>query len=371
MNLIEGLFFAFSIQAIILAFFIVFKTSTQRYQNRIWALFLFLLALNFIYALLYWVNPTAESVVFFAKAYFLLMALYGPLFYFYIRKAVNKDPVQLKKDFYHFIPFVLTLINYIRFYLLPFEKKQSVYLNGLVDSYVFVSDFTSYLILTLILIGYAWLSYRLGRRKYENDLEMKMWLNLVVISFFLFGICRLVYFSVIWLDLYSLETDYVIGFSMVLFIGLTSYFGFVHADVFNGKSLKKVFPLVKYKNSGLSKKVMVDLKEKLADLIENEQLYLNCELKLTDLADKLNISRHHASQVINESFGVSFYAYINKLRVQEAEKLLKDESALDLNITDIAFKSGFNNRVSFYNSFRKHVGVTPLEFRNKKMAAAS
>ncbi|MEM9076372.1 MAG: AraC family transcriptional regulator [Bacteroidota bacterium] len=211
----------------------------------------------------------------------------------------------------------------------------------------------------------------MGLKKYWNDIEMKAWSNSAVIFFLVFALSWVIFYIITTSGLYTPEADYIISFAMVLMIGLTTYFGFFHSDVFNGKPLKKIFPAIKYKNSGLSKKVMIDLKEKLSDVITNEQLYLDCELKLIDLADKLNISRHHASQVINESYGVSFYAFINKLRIEEAEKILTDTKYKNLNITDIAFKCGFNNRVSFYNSFRKHVGMTPLDFRSMKMRAAS
>ncbi|MEO1012681.1 MAG: AraC family transcriptional regulator, partial [Bacteroidota bacterium] len=168
-----------------------------------------------------------------------------------------------------------------------------------------------------------------------------------------------------------LEThhDYIISFFMVALIGVTSYFGFNYYEVFHGKSLQKVFPLIKYQKSGLSKKVLEDLKRKLLDTMENKALHLDSELKLMDVANELKISRHHASQIINECFGMSFHEYINKYRIEEAEKLLMDKNASDLNITDIAYKSGFNNRMSFYNAFKKYIGITPSEYRNQNLAS--
>ena len=202
-----------------------------------------------------------------------------------------------------------------------------------------------------------------------GDPEMKLWLTLITSVFGLFGISWLVYFTLSRMGMLQVEHDYFIGFFMIAMIGLTSYFGFNYSDVFNGKSLRKVFPIIKYKNSGLSQKVLNELKLKLVNLMEREGLYLDSELKLADIADELKVSRHHASQIINECFGVSFYEYLNNLRIQEAEKLLLDDEAMDMNITDIAYKSGFNNRMSFYNTFRKHFGVTPSEFRSKNLAS--
>lgn len=371
MNLFEGFFFAFAIQSAILALFLFLKKSSQKYQNRIWSIFLILFSLNLIYNVLYWVNSVSQYSIFLSWGYALLLSLYGPLFFFYIRSLISKRQITLKKDFYHFTPFLFVLINFIRYYILPLEEKTQVYLKGDVQNYTLASPFAVCFGLSIGLIFYSFLTYRMGLKKYWNDIEMKAWSNSAVIFFLVFALSWVIFYIITTSGLYTPEADYIISFAMVLMIGLTTYFGFFHSDVFNGKPLKKIFPAIKYKNSGLSKKVMIDLKEKLSDVITNEQLYLDCELKLIDLADKLNISRHHASQVINESYGVSFYAFINKLRIEEAEKILTDTKYKNLNITDIAFKCGFNNRVSFYNSFRKHVGMTPLDFRSMKMRAAS
>ncbi|MEM8762673.1 MAG: helix-turn-helix transcriptional regulator [Bacteroidota bacterium] len=371
MNIIQGFFFAFTVQAVILAIILLFKKSTQRYQNRIWAIFLLLFALNLLYNVTYWIDPRSRPTIVFSWSWMLLLALYGPLFYFYVRSLVTGKRIVLKRDFFHFLPFVFVLLNFGSLFIQPFEIKRRVYATGAIMDYALVSDYIVYLVLSVGLLVYAWVCYRMGRTKYSDDPEMKAWLNSVVFSFFLFGLSWLIFYAIGLLNMYTIEADYVIGVAMVFMIALTSYFGYIHSDVFNGKPLKNVFSFVKYKNSGLSKQLLVDLREKLANTVQQEGLYLDCELKLTDLADKLNISRHHTSQVINESFGVSFYEYINSLRIQEAEKLLADEKSKHLNITDIAYKSGFNNRVSFYNSFKKHFGITPSEFRSKKMMAAS
>ena len=56
--------------------------------------------------------------------------------------------------------------------------------------------------------------------------------------------------------------------------------------------------------------------------MDTQKLYLNHELRLDDIANMLNISRHHASQVINENFNMSFYDFINTYRIEEAKNKL-------------------------------------------------
>ena len=97
--------------------------------------------------------------------------------------------------------------------------------------------------------------------------------------------------------------------------------------------------------------------------MDERQSYLETTLTLNDISELLNISRNHTSQVINEHFKCSFFEFINQYRVDEAIAILEDSTKRYLSINEIAFLSGFNNRVSFYNAFKKRTGITPTEYR--------
>lgn len=119
----------------------------------------------------------------------------------------------------------------------------------------------------------------------------------------------------------------------------------------------------KYEKTGLSETFSQELKEKLESIMSNQKLYLNHGLKLGDLADVLDISKHHTSQVINEHFKQSFYQFVNAYRIEEAKHLLCTHAENpSICISDIAYQCGFNNRVSFYKSFKKVTNITPKEF---------
>ncbi|WP_175443692.1 helix-turn-helix domain-containing protein [Flagellimonas zhangzhouensis] len=122
----------------------------------------------------------------------------------------------------------------------------------------------------------------------------------------------------------------------------------------------------KYEKTGLSESFSLELKDKLENLMDSKKLYLNHEIRLNHIADLLDISRHHASQVINENFGLSFYDFINSYRIKDAKiKLCNGFENSSESISDIAYQCGFNNRVSFYKAFKKVTGSTPTEFMVK------
>lgn len=118
----------------------------------------------------------------------------------------------------------------------------------------------------------------------------------------------------------------------------------------------------KYKTSALDAEMSVALSEDLQLYMKTEKPYLESQLTLPQLAAQLNISSNYLSQVINEQFQKNFFDFINQYRVAEAKSLLSKKSKAS-SIVDIAFESGFNSKSAFYSAFKKHVGMTPSEFR--------
>ncbi|MEM8845945.1 MAG: helix-turn-helix domain-containing protein [Bacteroidota bacterium] len=122
----------------------------------------------------------------------------------------------------------------------------------------------------------------------------------------------------------------------------------------------------KYGKTGLTPSFSLELKSKLEYVMLTQKIYLNPNLKLDDIATVLNVSRHHASQVINENFNVSFYDYINAYRIKDVKYKLSLHHRENKSISDLAYECGFNNRVSFYNAFNKMTSMTPKQFIQKK-----
>lgn len=116
----------------------------------------------------------------------------------------------------------------------------------------------------------------------------------------------------------------------------------------------------------LNESLALILAEKLTSLMQQEELYRQNELSLADLAERLEISVHQTSELLNVHFAESFYDYLNRYRLAYACKLLGDSSC-HLRVLDVAFESGFSNKNSFYRYFRETYGVTPVEYRSGKL----
>ena len=147
---------------------------------------------------------------------------------------------------------------------------------------------------------------------------------------------------------------------MVLYVG---YSANVQPKVFSGLFSYENQLFLKYKKSGLTDSLSKELRNQLLYLFNEEKIYKENNISLELLAQKLNTTRHNTSQVINEHFNISFHELINKYRIEEAKKLLDNDHQKNLNIIDIAYEVGYNNKVTFNKAFKKDTQLTPSEYQ--------
>ena len=104
-----------------------------------------------------------------------------------------------------------------------------------------------------------------------------------------------------------------------------------------------------------------DLMNSIVQLMEQQHLYLNPELKVTDVADVLGVHRNAVSACINSQQGCTFRQWVNDFRLQHAKRLLVDTP--DMKMSAIGMESGFANERSFFRSFKEATGLTPKEWQ--------
>jgi AraC-like DNA-binding protein len=89
--------------------------------------------------------------------------------------------------------------------------------------------------------------------------------------------------------------------------------------------------------------------------------HLDPTLTLAGLARHLGTNTTYLSRAFNEGLGLSFSAFINKLRAEEVATELRNGDRRDL--LDLALSAGFSSKASFNRAFRAAFGVTASEYR--------
>lgn len=116
----------------------------------------------------------------------------------------------------------------------------------------------------------------------------------------------------------------------------------------------------------ISKETEESLYRKIKKLLHSGHVYRNKDYTARAMAKSLNTNTRFVTIVIRLRYGMSYSTLINKLRTEEACEMLSDPHFDALTLSEIAAMVGFANKQSFYLSFKRVYGTTPLRFRKEK-----
>ena len=349
--------------ALMLTVKVAFSPAADRTGKTLLLLFLAGLlgmALNTLYFLLglHLLWPNASFL------YLFLLAWIGPALWLYTLRVLGIGVEPFGRPWvWHWVPGIVVQVLMIPYALLPGETKVEI-LTGDMGRYFFVV----YLFLYVGIAAYLLLSQRaLTRHRKLMELtpekeELRVdlgWITVVIYGFagFLFmdGIAP-------HLQMLVPALRFSAALALYLFIIVAVFHATVHHRVYPfGHDRARADP--KYVNSGLRADTAQHYLGKLEQAMRDEQPHLDSDLSLDKLAGLLRIHPHHLSQALNDHLGKNFYDYINEQRIAHARKLLMEQP--ELPVVEVAIASGYNNKNSFYNSFRRFVGMTPTEFRSQ------
>jgi adenylate cyclase len=123
---------------------------------------------------------------------------------------------------------------------------------------------------------------------------------------------------------------------------------------------------IKYKKSGLSREQSQEIVVKLNKVIKQQELFLNPQLTLSDLAEAIDMSTNMVSQALNENLGKNYYEYINSFRLEHFIELFKNPKSRRFTMLSVAYDSGFNSKSTFNAFFKKSMGTSPREYFNNQ-----
>ena len=104
------------------------------------------------------------------------------------------------------------------------------------------------------------------------------------------------------------------------------------------------------------------LLQRVYQLMEEQQLYLNSGLKLSDVAMAVGCNRNVLSACINDLRHCSFSQFVNTYRVEHAKQMLLSNP--DTRASEVWMESGFGNETTFFRTFKAIVGMTPSEWKS-------
>lgn len=99
---------------------------------------------------------------------------------------------------------------------------------------------------------------------------------------------------------------------------------------------------------------------KILDIMNTQQLFLQPDLKVTDLAEALSTNRTYITKSLSNEMHTTFADFVNKMRIDYAKQLMQNDKTLTK--TEIALESGYSHESSFYRNFLKYEGCSPTDW---------
>lgn len=299
----------------------------------------------------------------------LRMAL-GPLIYLYARSLIYGEENIGRKKYLHFLPLIIDAQYQIiwLFYItgiLSIPAVANFYAQPWLQDFLFVKTIISDLPTLFSLIIYAGLSYRMVSSLMADtefsayklaDLKwLKKLLNMVFVLIGIFLCTILLTFVSVWNN-YML---YLSGTVFTYWLGMSVYFRqnkMKPADVLEyNKAPAKIY---------FAEEDAEKYRQQLISLMETDNIYLNPQLKLDVLADRLSLSEKVVSNLLNQHLKKNFNDFVNEYRVEEAKKRLAGPAASRFTIAAIAYDCGFNSLATFQRCFKQFTGITPSQYQN-------
>ncbi len=333
------LFFFSGIGILNSLFFSVWLTVTRRgnrLSNRLLALLLIAFVVRVAKSIFYFLLDGVHIA--YINAGLVGKVMIGPLLLLYIY-SVTRENFKWKNIYLlHFVPaIVLAGVT-------PFLSWSLI-----VGSY----ELAMVQLLAYLVLGYV--EVQRFRRNAENQEPQKKWLN---------NLCLAV--ALVWLAYLS---QILMGGLTVYAIGAAWFALVMYAVAFVALKQQKLFDsgkkTPKYKTSNVSSSELDKYEAPLLQLVEQEQVYLNRELSLPLLAEKLEMRPDVLSRLINEKFQKNFNDFINSYRIQAAQQLLSDPVQANAKIAGVAIDCGFKSISAFNTAFKKSVGKTPSQYRDQ------
>lgn len=310
---------------------------------------------------------------------------FGPTIYFYLRSQTNKDFRLERIHYLHYIPYAIYVIIYLFSFLQGKEAVdnwQKSTVAGVLSKVEYVAIYVSY-----AYYFYKSLQLYAHYRKWIitefSDTES---VSLVWVRNFIYLILSGEVFKLIWSIIDKVMGDlpfeqdwwwHLFTVCIIIYVGLKGYTQrqpknllfksteeSIAAEIIEHREDQHIETLLEDTESIASKNDPSEkrseferLLPKLEKLFDDEKIYLDSDLSLSDLAHKLKTNSSILSAAINQTYGKNFNDFVNEYRIKEYEDIVDSPKNKQFTKLAIAMNCGFNSRATFHRAFKKFASV--------------
>jgi len=309
-----------------------------------------------------------------------------PAAYVYTRSVLRSEFTFTKTDWLLLIPFVLVVINYMPYYVMPANEKKAYLLSyynnstlrssdseGLLPAYV-LAFFRAIWSVSFILFNFR-LMHQFKKQAtpkvLSDNATTLQWLN--QLNTILLALMFTALFAAIIAPIKKTIFN-------VLDIGLGSFVFFICVNLFiRPQILYGLHQPLLYINeqqmlisdNNVLKEVAAQsiistdalrYKQQVEYYFQQHKPFLNSNYSLEQMVSDTNIPRNVLSAFINKEYGMGFREFLNRRRVEYLLQHLQKPEWKQYTMEAIATECGFASRITFFKNFKQITGLSPTDY---------
>jgi len=375
----SSLLLIFFFNGIVFSFLLLKKGIQNNNNANKWLSFLLFLCAMYIapymlgYAGWYSRKVTREILYFIP---FMQVLLIGPVIFFYTKSLLNSTFKISKKEYYHFIPALIYLV----YSLIVFITDKLI-----LDEFYFYADGRDkdmanwYQIAGIISMVYYLIASLKFYKNYKKlvfdkvsfaDSILFEWIPNFLIAFLSIVVLRVLLFLLNpeWGNFGNQFWHYIAFSIVVLYVSVNGYANAVKMSFLNDVNSESINVYQESDEDYKTKQDNTNLeeiefwKDKILHLVENEKVFKNPTLTLSDLSKLLNTNTKNISKSINSGFDMNFNDFINHYRIEAVKEKLHKKEHKTSTLLGIAFDCGFNSKATFNRAFKKSIDLSPKDY---------
>lgn len=303
----------------------------------------------------------------------------GPLVFFFVRQRLRPDRPLATRDLWHAVVPAVQIVHEVVSGFGTLALKTAYWESGLLRIYgnieigVFIVSFGGYLLASWRVLG-ATPSPDQDSGELASG-EARMWLRRLVVGCAVIVVVALIMETplvapFLWQTVGQETFQWLRLVEMMAYSALlywVAFTGFVHTLPKREAPAPKAARAETY---GLTPEAVAGHVAALRSLMADERPYLDPDLTLGALADRLRLSEKELSYVLNEGLGAGYTDYVNGFRVGEAQRLLALPERSGDSVLQIGMEAGFASKATFNRVFKRETGQTPTQYRTAPEAGA-
>ena len=289
--------------------------------------------------------------------------IFGPLSYLYFSNLFFNFKPNTTLNKTHYLPAGIFFI--FLFYLFQFNPKE--YTDRFLSGY-FYYPFMIIEGSAILLNFYYCYKIKLLFEKYKESEKEQLSFNQNILLFSKIVWALVISIILVWFVSYINQYVFNIAIPLINYetiwiaisvtIYVVGFYALRQPEIFRlALQTKKTI-----KKNRLSQDEIELLKRQLDLLIEQKQVFLDNNLTLKKLSEKLKTSTNNLSWLLNNTYNTNFYDYINQFRIAAFLNKVHEKEHLNKTLFALSLEVGFNSKSTFNKAFKSLLNETPSNY---------